>query len=138
MCQCAYADKVYAQFSDAADTLQIRFESGLNCNCTDSSGTCCFLFVDELSLELPNGLVELSGESTVGINYDAVANKIWLNESPKTSWHLRLVDVTGRELMRRENILGNAVELNERLPSGVYLFHAVIDGHAHAGKLFIR
>jgi hypothetical protein len=128
----------YGADSLAADTMQIRFESSLNCNCIDTSGTCCFLYVDELTLELPNGLVELNSTTQLELNYDDLANKIWLNETPQALWHLRLVDVTGREVMRKENISGNAVDLEDRLPGGVYLYHVVVNGKSYSGKLSVR
>lgn len=128
----------YGSDSLAADTMQIQFESSLNCNCTDTSGTCCFLYVDELTLELPNGLVELTENGNLQINYDGLSNTIHLATTTHAPWHFRLLDATGREVKRVENILGNTLRLEQHLPDGVYLYNAAVDGRMYSGKLSVR
>ena len=121
-----------------ADTLAIRFESSLGCNCTDSSGTCCFFYVDELSLELPSGLVSLMPGETVELVYNSQANQLSLSTLATQPWSVRLVDVTGRDVIFRERINANAVSLEAKLPTGVYMYRAFVNGKTVTGKLAVR
>ena len=127
----------YGADSLAADTLAIRFESSLACNCTDSSGTCCFLYIDELSLELPSGTVSLMPGTAVEVLYNTFTNQLSLSTLAKQPWSVRLVDVTGRDVFFRENIGADAVTLDSALPTGVYMYRVFVNGRTATGKLAV-
>ena len=121
-----------------ADTLAIRFESSLACNCTDSSGTCCFLYVDELSLELPSGVVSLMPHSEINVLYNSSTRLLSLSVVATQPWSVRLVDVTGRDVFFRERIGADAVSIDNGLPTGVYMYRAFVNGQTITGKLAVR
>lgn len=109
-----------------ADSMAVVFRSSANGFCSSDSGTCCYLYLDDLTLESTAGVATplFPGvASRVSPNPATTSAEIVLDHNPGGRARLRLMDERGAEVRRVERVEGTRVVLDCRgLPSGAYTY----------------
>lgn len=124
----------YGADSLAPDTMHMRFISSLDGVCNTPSGQCNYLYLDELSLELPSGVIPLY-KATPVIYYDNGTNSISFKKPTSDNWSLKLIDVTGRVVVDVKDISTSSFQLPTYINTGVYLYSVTINGRTLTGKV---
>jgi hypothetical protein len=122
------------------DTLRIRFVSSVNgiCDSTSIDSTCCYLFVDQLSIEFASGVVQRLGDRSLALIYDASQHRLQLlNADNDGKWSIALVDATGRKIMDRRDVQETYTNLPDELSPGIYMYRVEKGAQRAGGKVAI-